>query len=100
MDINEVTLDDLYARLGSELDIDGFGGDDIRLLKARAMTWMSANRDEIKRRVCPMHEQFSEATVDAAAIADGLSALVGRPACLTVAAIVLKIGLARYCQPT
>ncbi|MGK5680191.1 hypothetical protein [Actinoplanes sp. URMC 104] len=99
MDAAELTLDDLYLQLGSELSIDGFGGEDRRLLKARAQTWLSANNNRLKEIVCPRSKEFAETAVDVSALADAISVLVGKPACFTVAAIIVKFGLKNFCAP-
>lgn len=98
MDLSHASIDELYVQLGLDLDVDGFGGDDARRLAAIARTWMSANATELRLRICPFREQFADRSVDIAAVADALDSFVGRPAGLTVAAIILKIGLEKFCR--
>jgi hypothetical protein len=97
-DLSALSFDELYARLAGELDIDRFGADDFKLMRARAETWLRANRDELRRRVCPLVQEYGEAAVDVSALVDAVSTLVGWPAGVTVVAIILKIGASRFCD--
>jgi hypothetical protein len=94
---DELVLDFGLALAGPGASRDGDPDD----LRGRVNNWFERNRRELTDRLCghPTLKQLTDATLDTAAIADLIAGMTGTVPAYTVAAILLKRGLDRLCQP-
>ncbi|MEA2218368.1 MAG: hypothetical protein QOJ35_994 [Solirubrobacteraceae bacterium] len=101
-------LDDeaLLEELGAWLlgDGPGFGPSDVDRKIRFAQSWLTEQRDVLRRRICgDVHANLKagdayEAMIEAATLADAVAAALGRPPANIVAVILLKRGLDRLCE--
>lgn len=103
-----ITLDDdaLLEQLGRDLlgDGPGFGPSDFERRIRFAQTWLSERQDELRRILCGDLRRRLEDNggldllQDAAAIADALASMHGKPTANIVAVLVLRRGLGKLCD--
>lgn len=103
-----LTLDeeDLLEQLGEALlgSGPGFGPADVERSIRFARAWLEDRSEELKQRVCvdvwPSLEQEGtfDTLTDAAAVADSLQTLLGKPTAFIVAVILIRRGLESFCS--
>jgi hypothetical protein len=95
--LSELTLD-FGASLAGAPSNRQTGGEDLR---GRALSWIERNWGQLQSLVCgaPALAKLGQSAVDVCAIADAIGALVNKPMGFTVAAILLKYGVERLCNP-
>ena len=99
--------EELLEELGESLlgTGPGFSPSDFERSIRFAQAWLGDRREELRRQVCgevwPKLEKGGgfDAMTDAAAVADSLRALLGKPTAFIVAVILVRRGLGQLCSP-
>lgn len=93
------TEDELLTELGIALAGGPSRDGDLDDYRARARSWLTRNMTAIKQRICGNHEleNMLDQATEVAAIADLLIGIADGPQGVTVAALLLKRGLATIC---
>lgn len=101
----EMSDDELIEALGRSLigAAPGFGPADLERAARFARQWMDRRTEEFRRRLCGEvwvsleRDGRFDMLAEAAAVADALDALLGKPTAYIVAVILIRRGLAALC---